>query len=246
MLADLPLGQPWLLWVVLAVLLGGLLRGLSGFGGAMIMVPVVGAVLGPAAAVPIANMVDIVITAPLLPDAFRRCRWREVLPLFVGGALLVPVGVWLLTLLDPELLRRAISVVILVAAAAMASGWRYKRQPSHSVSFGVGALSGLLSGAAGVSGPPVVLFWLGGQAAAPTLRANLIAYFGLMDVITVGSLWLGGLFTRPVLTLSLIMMPVYGIGVWLGAHGFRLASERTFRRLSLAAVMLIAVASLFR
>jgi uncharacterized membrane protein YfcA len=244
-LAALHLAEPWFIWVVLGTVAAGLVRGLSGFGSGMVLVPILGAAFGPAVAVPLMIVVDGLVTAPLLPSAFRRCHWREVLPITIGGALLVPVGVRLLTLLDAILLRRITGLAILVLVIVMALGWRYARRASPGLSFGVGALSGTMGGAMGIAGPPVILFWLGGQADASTVRANVIAYFGLIGVISAVSLWLGGLFTREVLWLSVVLTPVYAVSLWLGVRSFRLASERTFRRLSLALIALIALGSLF-
>lgn len=243
-LAQLHLAEPWFLWVALGTVAAGLVRGLSGFGSAMIMVPLLGAIFGPAVAVPVVTAVDGLVTAPLLPNAFRRCHWREVLPLGIGGALLVPVGVHLLTLADPLVLRRVTALVILAVVVVMAFGWRYQRRAGTGLSFGVGAVSGLMGGAIGVSGPPVVLFWLGGQSDAPTVRANIIAYFGLTEIVSIVSLWLSALFTPQVLWLSLVLTPIYAIALWLGAHSFRFASERAFRSIALVLIALIAFGSL--
>jgi hypothetical protein len=66
--------QPWFAWVAVAAGLAGLVRGLAGFGGALILVPVLSLFLGPVVAVPVLNIVDGVAMSPLLPGAMRRCR----------------------------------------------------------------------------------------------------------------------------------------------------------------------------
>lgn len=242
--AQLPLTEPWFLWVIAGTAAAGLVRGLSGFGSALVAVPVLSIFFGPAVAVPVVTIIDSVLTVPLLPAAFRRCRWREVLPLALGATALVPLGTQLLIVVEGDLLRRATALVILAAVAAMAFGWRYRGAIRPLLSLGVGALSGAMAGAIGISGPPVILFWLGGQADAPTVRANVIAFFGLIAVITLLTYWLNALFTPRVLALALVLAPVFGLALWLGAHGFRFASERVFRWFSLGLIALVALASL--
>jgi uncharacterized protein len=236
---------PWFPWVATAAFAAGLVRGLVGFGGALILVPILSTFLGPVVAVPVLNIVDGLTTLPLVPGAVRRCHWPEVLPLFLGAVVLLPVGVHVLRVADPVTLRHVMSVAILVIVGCMAAGFRYARSPGKVASAGVGALSGLMSGAVGLSGPPIVLFWLGGQTDARTARANLIAYFALSSLaVVVTMLWVG-LFTGPVQRLSVALCPLYALGVLLGARGFRYASERVFRGFALSLIAAVALISLF-
>ena len=69
----------------------------------------------------------------------------------MGATALLPVGVWLLTRLDPLLMRWIIALLILGAVALLASGWRYHGQPGTGFSLGVGGLSGLAGGMASVA-----------------------------------------------------------------------------------------------
>ena len=238
------IAQPWFPWIAMATLLAGLVRGLVGFGGALILVPILSVILGPVVAVPVLNIVDGVTTLPLVPGAMRRCHWPEVLPLFLGAAALVPVGVHVLRVVDPVVLRHAMSAVILLLVVCLAAGVRYARSPGRAASAGVGALSGLMSGAVGLSGPPIVLFWLGGQADARAARANLIAYFALGSIAAIMTMAWAGLLTMPVLRLSIVLCPLYALGVLLGARGFRYASERMFRGFALVLIAIVAVTSL--
>jgi len=240
------ISQPWFAWVAAAAALAGLVRGLTGFGGALILVPILSMFLGPVVAVPVLNVVDGVATFPLLPGAMRRCRWPEVVPLFLGAVCLLPFGIYALRYVDPTTLRHAMSLVILGIAGSMAAGARYVGAPSRTASAGVGAVSGLMSGAIGLSGPPIVLFWLGGQADARTARANMIAYFGLSAIAVIVIMLWTGLLTWAVLRLSIVLTPIYALGVLLGARGFHLAPERWFRTFALALIAAVAIVSLFR
>lgn len=236
---------PWFPLIATTALVAGLVRGLVGFGGALILVPLLSAFLGPLAAVPVLNIVDGVTTLPLVPAAMRRCHWPEVLPLFLGALVLLPAGVHVLRVVDPVMLRHVMSAVILIIVICLATGIRYAKSPGKATSTGVGALSGLMSGAVGLSGPPIVLFWLGGQTDAPTTRANLIAYFALSSGAVIVTMAWVGLFTWPVLRLSIVLSPIYALGVLLGARGFRYASERVFRGFALSLIAVVAVVSLF-
>jgi uncharacterized membrane protein YfcA len=72
----------------------------------------------------------------------------------------------------------------------------------------------------------------------------MIAYFALSSVAVIATMAWSGLFTWPVLRLSVMLIPIYALGVLLGARGFRHASEGAFRIFALALIAAAAVASL--
>ena len=210
----------------------------------MVFIPVASALYEPKVAVVVLFIVDGVVTFPLVFKAIHECRWPDVICLTVGAAFAIPLGVHVLLVTDSVLLRWLISFSILVLVAVMASGWRYQKRPPVAACVGVGAVSGFAGGIANLYGPPIVLFWLGGQSSAATVRANIIVFFALITVVSGLTYWWKGLFSAHVLTLSVGLMPLYAAAVWLGARSFRSASEVLFRWFALALIAIIAVASL--
>jgi uncharacterized membrane protein YfcA len=227
-----------------AAFLAALARGFSGFGAALVFVPIGSAVLGPQFAVPLLLVVDGVMTLPLLPTATRHCHWRDVFLMTAGSVVGVPLGTAILTHADPVAMRWAISLVIVILLIVLASGWRYRQRPAAPLTAGVGFSAGILGGAAQVGGPPIVVYWLGGSISAITMRANLIVYFACATVLTTIAYVGGGLLSGEVLGIALVAAPLYGLGVWLGSRMFRLASETVFRRACYGLIALSALVSL--
>ncbi|HET9941701.1 MAG TPA: sulfite exporter TauE/SafE family protein [Terriglobia bacterium] len=217
-------------------------RGFSGFGGALIFIPVASALIGPRTAVPLMVIIDGVLTLGLIPNAWRLADKREVGTMSLGALAGVPLGAWLLISLDPLVIRWAVAGLAAVMLALLLSGWRYAGKPTAITTIGVGGLSGIFSGVAQVGGPPVVAYWLGGAIPAAMVRANMVLFFAIMTVFTATSYLAGGLFTKVVFAFALVAGPAYGLGLIVGARLFGLASETTFRRICCA---LIAVAVLF-
>ena len=225
----------------LAALVGGLVRGFTGFGFAMVFVPVAAAAVGPAAAVGLIWVVDAPFSLWFGARSAPRAVWREVVPLLIGSTLLLPVGVQLLTHLDPALTRWITACAILLALAALVSGWRYKGEPSLPLSLATGGASGLASGFAALGGMPLAVFWLASQrASARQVRDNLMAYFGLSTLVSGVVFTATGVLTGPRFAEAVPLLLPYGVGLWIGSHGFRHASDRTFRVIAYA-VILVAV-----
>jgi hypothetical protein len=225
-------------------LVAGLARGFSGFGAALIFVPVASALSSPLIAAPLLLLIDGVTALGLVPRAWRRADRREVGIMALGALAGVPLGTWLLTRSDPVALRWAISVLTLALLALLISGWRYRGRPAAPLTASVGALAGLFSGAAQVGGPPVVAYWLGGALPADAVRANLVIYFLASTVLTTAAYLAGGLLTTSLLAVALFVGPLYGAGLFLGSRAFGLAPEPVFRRVCLALIALAAVTSL--
>jgi uncharacterized membrane protein YfcA len=235
---------PTLALLAAITLAASLARGFSGFGAALIFVPLVSALLGPKTAAPLLLVTDSIMAAGMIPAAFRAADRRDVLTMALGALIGIPTGVWLLTTLDPLTLRWAIIVIAALMLALLVSGWRYRGRPKPPLTVGVGMLSGLFSGAAQIGGPPVVAYWLGGPIPAQVVRANIVFYFALTSVIAAaGYIW-GGLITLHVLALAAIIAPIYGFGTWAGSRMFGLASETTFRRICLGMIALATVISM--
>lgn len=236
-------------WPTLALLLGAtvaaaLARGFSGFGAALIFVPLASALLGPRTAVPLLLVADGVMAAGMIPGAWRSADRREVATMASGALAGVPAGVWVLASLDPLVLRWAIVALAALMLALLVSGWRYHGQPRPATAVLVGAVSGLFSGAAQIGGPPVVAYWLGGTAPARVVRANIILFFAATTVLSAsGYLW-KGLITAEVLSLAALIAPVYGLGTWAGSRMFGWASERTYRRICLAMILAATLVSM--
>jgi uncharacterized membrane protein YfcA len=206
-------------------------RGFSGFGAALIFIPVASAVVGPKSAVPLLVIVDGVLTLSLVPNAWRRGDKRDVGIMALGALIGVPLGAWLLVSINPLSIRWAIVVLAAVMLFLLTSGWRYHGKPTAPTTIGVGALSGIFSGAAQVGGPPVVAYWLGGRIPAASVRANIVLFFAISTVISTVSYLAGGLMTMSVFGLAVVVGPMYGLGLLLGSHMFGLASESIFRRI---------------
>jgi len=216
-------------------------RGFSGFGSALIFMPLAGTAVAPKTAAALLLIIDFISAAPLVPNAWKLAQRKTVGVMAAGAFVGVPLGTWLLTRLDPVVTRWIIASLVFVLLALLISGWRYRGRPHPSVAAGVGGLAGLCSGLAQTGGPPIVTFWLGQPIAAAVARANIVMYFGVSDIFSIVAYLVSGLLTTDILRLCLVIGPVYAFGLFLGAQMFGVASETLFRRVCYS---LIAIAGI--
>jgi uncharacterized membrane protein YfcA len=224
--------------------MSGLVRGFSGFGGAMIYMPLIAAVYEPRIAAVTLLLVDFLSSTPFVLFEFRRCTWREVLPISAAMAVTVPFGAYLLIVLDPIVLRWIIAAMVIGLVLVLMSGWRYRGPSSLPITAGVGMISGVGAGAAQIAGPPVILYWLSRGNSATTLRANLMVFFLFCGIALIAVYGMEGLFTARSVALSLMLGAPYVVGVAVGAYFFRGASDQLYRRIAYAICALAALLSL--
>ncbi|MBW9089234.1 sulfite exporter TauE/SafE family protein [Rhizobium wenxiniae] len=220
-----------LAFVLFAAMIAGLARGFSGFGGALIFIPLAGAATSPQIASGLLLVIDWIMTLGMLPEGWRRANRRDVFTMLAGAVIGVPAGAAALSLLPSVTLRWIICAVVVCLLIFLISGWRYHGRPKTWLTASVGAIAGLFGGAAQMSGPPIVAYWLGGAIERNVVRANLVLYFALASVLSAASYLIGGILTIEVLLIALIAGPGYGIGLFFGSRMFGIASETTFRRI---------------
>ncbi len=228
---------------IAAAIVAALVRGFTGFGGALIFVPVASAAYGPTVAAPTLVIIDLVLSFPIFVGALRRCRWATVLPTAVAATITIPLGTWALVAVNIVALRWGISVAILLLLALIASGWRLKSSPSVPTSAAIGGLAGFLDGVAQIAGPPVVALWVSGPEPTATIRANLFAFFGLITAASFVTYLVSGLFTPEVVELATAVAPAYGLALFTGAHLFGRTAGAGYRPLAYTIVALAGISS---
>jgi uncharacterized membrane protein YfcA len=233
-------------WSALAVAaLSGLVRGFSGFGSALIYMPLVAAIYEPRIAAVTLLLIDFFASAPFALRELRNCTWREVLPIFLAAAVAIPFGTLALKFADPVVLRWFISLLVLSLLAALLSGWRYHRRPRLPVTIGVGLFSGFSGGAVQVAGPAVIMYWLGTSTnSAATIRANMMVYFLLTGATLCVAYLQQGLIGADDVALSLLLGVPFVLAMAVGAYVFRGASDLLYRRLAYVVIAVAAVISL--
>lgn len=224
------LGQPGFPWLALTVAVAGVVRGFTGFGTALIYMPVAAIFIPPAHAILSLVVLGLGSLAVLVPRAWPKAERTDVGILSLGAMVLMPLGVALLAWLDEGTVRWAVAGVASVTLALLLSGWRYRGQVGRKGLLGVGGLSGLVGGATGLTGPVTILFYLGSaNKRAETVRANTILFLALMDMALIANFLLAGLGgTQPIL-LGFVLMPFYIFGARVGELLFKPGQETTYR-----------------
>ncbi|MFT5182160.1 MAG: putative membrane protein YfcA [Alphaproteobacteria bacterium] len=234
-----------LLLAALIAALSGVIHGYTGFGAALVLVPLFTLLFGPVEAIAVSVVIGMIGSAQLYPGAVRNARWRELLP--VCGAIIIctPVGVLALVNLDAEIIRRAMGAFVFLAASVLISGWVYRGPRGIFASAVAGGLAGSITGATGVGGPPLALYFLAAPQPVEVQRANIVIAIGAVIIMVLGSLFFAGGVGAGTLQHAIILAPAYVLGTWSGSRLFRIAPKEYFRRVALWLLLATGIGVLF-
>ena len=219
-------------------LAAGFIRGFAGFGGPLVMLPILNQFLVPAASMWVMMWVDLLVNVRLLPEAREHASRSVLVPLTLGTLATMPIGVKLMADSDPAIMKRVIGAAILVAALLLLLGWRYPGRPRGAMWITAGMLSGLVMGATSLA-VTVALFLSADRQSAAQARANFIVW---VFVATIALLVLlvaqGALRPGYVRTIG-VLAPLYLLGTIAGAQLQGRAPEPLVRRLVLLLAAII-------
>jgi hypothetical protein len=232
--------QPADLLVVAAALVGAFASGLSGFAFGLIVLGIWLHVLPPIITGPLVLICGAVTTSMSLTAVWRHIKPSRVLPMIAGGLAGIPVGVWLLTQLDPAVLRRSIGLFLTGYALFMLATPRLAlRQAGPAADAAIGVVGGAMGGAVGLTGA-VPTAWSMLRGWRPDEARAVYQPFNLPILLAslAGHYWAGVLDRRHVYYAA-ICLPMLPLGVWLGLRVYRRINAATFRRV----VLLLLLAS---
>ncbi len=235
------LSHPGLAWLALVAAIAGIVRGFAGFGTAMVYMPAAAQVLDPFAALITLTLIDVVGPMPNVPRALRDGNRAEVARLCAGLIVAMPVGLLLLSRVDPEVFRYAVSLITLGLLILLISGYRYRHTLKRWMTYGAGMVGGFLAGSTGLAGPPVIMLYMASSSSAAAIRANLILYLLAIDILMVVMLTVMGKMTLVMVGLSLILTVPYLAGNVLGGILFQPRLEGFYRAV---AYVIIAISAL--
>jgi uncharacterized membrane protein YfcA len=223
-------------WLGAAAFLAGTVYGFAGFGAALVFMPISVALIAPAMAVAAFALTALIALVTVVPRAWGAVDKPGLGQMLLGTMLGFPLGIWALRVWDGGIIRLAVSVVVLLTLVVLVAGWRMAAHPRPAARLGVGAATGLIGGATGVTGPVVILFNLGAGAPAAAMRANTLVFLTLCSGLLLGHLWLQGLLPPQAIWLGIVLMLPYGLGNWIGQALFDPRAEMLYRRIAYAII----------
>lgn len=205
-------------------------RGIAGFGSALVAVPLLALILPVAFVVPTIVLLDYLASLSHGFRNFHHIRWRELLPLIPFTALGVGTALYLLTSLEPGLLTVALGVFVITYAI-------YSLLPlpplrgSRLWAAPLGFLGGTVGTVFGTGGPFTVIYLGLRELDKTAFRGTIATIFILDGGLRLAGFTASGLYGTENLTIAAVALPVMAVALYAGGHVHTSLSREAFVRL---------------
>ncbi|MFA3917780.1 sulfite exporter TauE/SafE family protein [Ruegeria hyattellae] len=240
----LSLGANDLAVLFLAALAAGCVRGFTGFGTAMVYLPLAGMVLDPVSAITTLIMMDILGPVPIVPKVLAHAHRKDLLRLLAGTVIAAPLGLAALFVMNPDLFRVLVSSVAILMLAGLLLGWRYAGSLGPRAVFGTGLMAGFLGGAVGMPGPPVIFIYMASPHPAQVIRANTTLFLLGYDILLVAFLALASRLDPAIALTGLLLTVPNMLGNLIGSALFVPEREKLYRSAAYALIFGVALAGM--
>lgn len=221
----------------------GIVQFATGFGFALVSVPLLTVVTEPHEAVLLALLMGTIGNLGQAVEGRRHTDRPFVVRIMLAAVLGLPLGWLVFTRSDGAVLQVIIGAITLVAVAVLAAGFRLHRA-STRLDLGTGLLVGILTTCTGTNGPPLVSVLHARHVSPPVFRATAATVFLLLDIVAVGLYAVTGHLGLDLIVTTALGIPGLLVGAWLGIRARRLLSPATFRVLVLALLTATAVTAI--
>lgn len=227
-------------------LIAYVVKGFTGFGAGIVMVPILALALDLKVVVFAACVCAVANGAALAAQTWRHVAWRPIAGVFIGLVIGLVVGVRLLATLSGHSLKMCFGVLVCFFAVRMLWQQLRSREPDFRpwpewVGPVSGAVGGIIMGVYGGGGPAMVVYLAHQLRRKEVLRGSLIVLFFVGDVLRLGGYVFEDMATRQSLTLSCVTLPAAMLGGYVGTVVQGRVNAATFRLLLAGLLMVTGV-----
>ena len=237
-----------LAWLIGAAVIAAasFVQGLAGFGIGLVSLAFLPFLMSPQHAIVLITLYAAVFIVIIFIPLRRDFTLHGMVELVAGTILATPAGIWLLAGLPPDLLKRLIGLVLLLIVALEWLGLYPERLRGRGWGFGAGVAAGILGGAIGTPGPPVILYAAAQDWSPRTVKANIQAFLMINQVVILIGYWWAGLLDREVWRLTWLFAAPAVIGLVAGMLLFNRLDRERFRRVVFAVLLVSGLVLLIR
>lgn len=205
-------------YILAIIFIATLVRSTFGFGESLVAVPLLLLLIPIEIAVPLSVLISVFIAAVVVVQDRRKIHFHSAKYLIVFAALGIPIGLLLLIYGNENMIRTILGVLIIsYSLFSLFSKRTFTLQTDNKIwLFVCGFLSGILGGAYGLNGPPLVVYGNIRNWSAQHFRATLQAYFLPASILGMIGYWYKGFWTSELTHYFLISLPVVIPTIFLG------------------------------
>jgi len=238
--------MPETIAIIMIIFLAAFLQGMTGFGFALIALPLLGFFLDIKVIVPLVVLLGTMVSAYLSIRLRKAVNLKRTYALMLATLPGVPLGAFALKHVPQQGLALGIGILMVLFTTYLLLCKPSPLKLGLPVTALVGFSSGALGSSIGAGGPPAIIYaslqpWDKAQS-----KATLSFYFTFVGGLTVVSHTLSGIITKETLSLYAAGLPALALGIWLGTGVYKRLSDHGYRKLAFILVFLLGCMMIYR
>ena len=221
-------------FVFLTLLFAIFTQSVTGFGLALVSMPILAGLIGIRTATPLIVLVAIISEVILLLRYRSEIHLGGVWRLIAAGAIGIPVGVWSLRAFDEKIVLTILGIFIILYSFYALLNLKLPSLERSVWQYGFGFISGVVGGAYNVAGPIVIIYGSCNNWQPKEFKGNLQGYFLVGSLVAVICHALAGNITQGVINNFILSLPAIGLGLIAGLSLDKYLDPIIFRKIVLA------------
>jgi uncharacterized membrane protein YfcA len=202
--------------VLIILFIATLIRSAFGFGEALIAVPLLALIIPVEVAVPLAVLLSITVAAVVVVQDWQQIHVRSAGWLILFTLFGIPLGLLLLTTVAEAFIKAILGLLIIAFSAYCLCSGRQLELKTDRLAWVFGFGAGVLGGAYGMNGPPLVVYGGLRRWSPEQFRATLQGYFLPASLLGMYGYWRANLWVPAVTCYYLLSLPLALAAIFLG------------------------------
>ncbi|MEO0707611.1 MAG: sulfite exporter TauE/SafE family protein [Cyanobacteria bacterium J06649_5] len=227
--------------IVVTVAIASFVRGVSGFGAALITMPVLSGLTSIDVAAPLVAIIGLTNDTVLCLYYRRSFEWDIVTRLWMGSILGIPVGFLILRVFPGNQMVSVLGLLITAYAIYALFEPKIPVLKAQRWLYGTGFLCGALGGSYNIPGPPIILYGNSQRWSQEKFKSTLSIFFCGNALLVVSGHVAESHYPIAVLQQYLITIPSVIVGLSVGTVLSKFFNPWMFRRAVLIILMVIGI-----
>jgi uncharacterized membrane protein YfcA len=222
-------------------LLAGFIQGMTGFGSALVAIPLLSLIIDIKSAVPLCILNSLVITTYLSLKMRNHLDKQKIFPLCIAAVPGIIVGSTALKQVSPTLIRIGLGSLLIGYSLYSLSSKPKSGKLHKGWAYIAGFLSGAIGAAFSAGGPPTIIYTTLTDWKKDTIKATLSGFFLFNSYLIAAVHAINGLTTLEIFTYFIISAPFVLLGTVLGTICYGKVPRERYLQIIFAFLVLMGI-----
>ena len=213
-------------------LLAGFVQGLTGFGFGMVAMSLSPMLIDIKQANVLVTILALFNCLFVTWSVRHAVDFKKILPIFLGALLGIPIGVYLLKILQPKTIKIVLGIILIGFSTYSIFRKESTKRIGKRWGVPIGILGGILDGLIHMGGPPVIIYTYYQNWDKDSIKATLITYFAMGAAYKLVVLLLSKFVTLEIVKISGLLLPIVYSGAFLGFVWFEKVNKEQMRKIT--------------